>query len=167
QAALFRGVCPIQPFGLGRTTTTGKQQDLQLVQISAEPSPVSVKTKINVKGAVNAPGLENSRVKIRLLLDDKEVTVKDEILRMTQGNEVTLTCDAPPNPGEVKLTLKIDPLPNETNPLNNEISTYVNVTKDGVSILWVEGRKRLESVFALRHALTRDPRFRVYYTELF
>src|SRR5262249_51610940 len=39
-------------------------------------------------------------------------------------------------------------------------------TKDGVSILWVEGRKRLESVFALRHALTRDPRFRVYYTEL-
>lgn len=165
EAALFRGACPIHPFALGRETTTAKQQDIQLTQILADPSPVSVKTKLLVRGTVNAPGFENSRVTVRLLMDDKEVAVKQETLVKTQGNEVTLTCDAPDNPGEVKVTLKIDDLPGEITKLNNEISTYVSVTKDGVSILWVEGRKRLESVFALRHALSRDPRFRVYYTE--
>lgn len=166
QAAFFRGACPIYPFGLGRTTTTAKQQDIQLVDIQAEPSPVSINTKLTVKGQVHAPGFENSRVTVRLFLEDKEMTVQDAVLRKTQGNEVTLTCDAPANPGEVKVTLKIDPLPGEITPLNNEISTFVSVTKDGVSILWVEGRKRFESIFALRHSLSRDPRFRVYFTEI-
>ena len=48
---------------------------------------------------------------------------------------------------------------------NNEISSYITATKEGVSILWVEGRKRLESAFVLRFALARDPRFRLYPAE--
>ena len=54
----------------------------------------------------------------------------------------------------------------EVTTLNNEMSTYVSVTKEGLSVLWVEGKKRAwESAFVLRYALSRDPRFRVYYAE--
>src|SRR5207244_3205038 len=69
-------------------------------------------------------------------------------------------------PGEYKATLKIDPVQGEITDQNNSITTYVTVTKEGVSVLWVEGRKRaFESVFAIRHALSRDPQVRVYYAE--
>jgi uncharacterized membrane protein len=170
EAARCRNVpCPIQPFALGSATTTPRQRDIAFApdKMLVTPVPVRVKNKLTVKGVLNAYGFENAQVTLRLLLDDKEVAHKDEILIKTTGNDVEITCDAPEQAGEVKVTLKVDPLPGEVSMLNNEVSTYATVTKDGLSILWVEGKKRaFESVFAIRHVLSRDPRFRVYYTEL-
>ena len=81
-------------------------------------------------------------------------------------NEVRFDPIHPDKVGELKLTVKVVRRPGEANEFNNEMSTYVNVTKDGVSVLWVEAKPRAwEPVFAIRHALTRDPRFRVTYTE--
>ncbi len=40
----------------------------------------------------------------------------------------------------MKVALKVDPLPGEISQLNNEISTYVTVTKEGISVLYVEGK---------------------------
>ena len=99
-----------------------------------------------------------------------------EILGKTIGNEIVLTCDAPESAGEIKIIVKVgelDPvtkeikaLRGEVSGLNNEIVTFASVTKEGVSILWVEGRKRYESAFAIRHGLGGDRRFRVFYSEL-
>src|SRR5581483_4173181 len=165
KAALWRGTAPLHTFALGRPTTSTKQRDVAFVDINAEPSPVPVKGKLVVTGKVNAPGFENSTVDVRLEIDGKPVPsapVQRMILKKTLGNDVQMACDAPATPGDIKVTLKIDPLPGEVTPLNNEISTFVPVTKEGVSILWVEGKKRaFESVFAIR-ALNRDPRFRIY-----
>ena len=60
------------------------------------------------------------------------------VLARTAGNKLKVITLAPPNPGEVKVTLKIDPLQGETTVVNNEISTYVTVTKEGVSVLFVD-----------------------------
>ncbi|HWY85602.1 MAG TPA: glutamine amidotransferase, partial [Gemmataceae bacterium] len=172
QAALLRGICPIFPFGLGRPTTTSKSNDIELTDIRVEPDPIPVKGKIKVTGYVNAPGFENSSVGVSLWIQEtgaKEprlAAAAKHVLKKTQGNEVVVTCDAPETAGEIKITLKIPPLDGEVSVLNNEISTYATVTKEGVSILWVEGRKRLESVFAIRHALRKDIRFRPYFIEL-
>src|SRR5262249_34027145 len=131
-----------------------------------------VKTKLTVKAFVNAPGFEESNVTVRLFIDRLDgkgdqpaATPKQVQLKKTENNEVVMTCDTPETPGEIKVTMKIDPLIGEVTELNNEISTYVTATTEGVCVLWVEGRKRLEATFAIRHALSRDPRFRVYYTE--
>jgi uncharacterized membrane protein len=171
EAARWRNVpCPIQPFALGSATTAPRQRDIafQPDKVLVTPSPVHVKNKLTVKGVLNAFGFENAQVTLRLFLDDKEVAHKqDVLLDKTVGNEVVISCDAPDQAGEVKVTLKVDPMPGEVSVLNNEVSTYATVTKDGLSILWVEGKIRaFESVFAIRHVLSRDPRFRVYYTEL-
>jgi uncharacterized membrane protein len=171
EAGRWRGLgCPVQPFGLGSTTTAPRQRDIAFVpdKVLVTPSPVRVKNKLTVRGVLDAPGFENSRVTLRLLLDGKEAAPpKDEILLKTTGNEVEMACDAPERAGEVKVTLKVDPMVGEVSTLNNEVSTFATVTKDGVSVLWVEGKKRaFESVFAIRHVLSRDPRFRVHYAEL-
>jgi uncharacterized membrane protein len=162
-----RHPCPLHTFGLGSPTTSLKQQDLAFVSILPTPSPVPVKGKLTVRGVLNAPGFENREVNVQLLLDDKVTGPPKKVtLYKTEGNEVEMTCDAPSTAGEIKVTLKVDELPGEINHANNEISTYVTVTKEGISVLWVEGQKRAwESVFAIRHALSRDPRIRVFYAE--
>lgn len=170
EAKHWRGLhCPVQTFGLGSPTTAAKQHDIYFVpdKIFPTPSPVPIKSKLTVRGVVNAPGLEGGRVALRVLLNDKEVSPSPEwiTLHKTADNEVSIVCDAPADPGEYKVTLRIDPQPGEVSKLNNEISTYITATKEGISILWVEGKKRLESTFILKHALSRDPRFRVYYAE--
>ncbi len=99
-------------------------------------------------------------MQLHLLLDDKEVKVQAARLPKTTGNEVELTTDAPATPGEVKLTLRADPLPGEATTSNNEISTYLTVTKEGLSVLIVD-RLREELKF-IRSALSGDPRIRLF-----
>jgi surface-anchored protein len=154
--------CPIHTFGVGRETTSSKNSDLSFVDIAADPSPVAVKGELTVKGRLNAAGLKGVRVKLRLLINDEEVAQKDEVLPEEVGNEVSVSCDAPARAGEIKVTLKVDPLRNEAIRSNNEISTYVTVTKEGVNILYVEGKLRAGEPQFIRRALARDPRFRLY-----
>src|SRR5262249_1382 len=61
-----------------------------------------------------------------------------------------------------KVTLKIDPLPGETTLVNNEISTYVTVTKEGISVLYVEGKYRAWEPKFIRYALSQDPSIRLF-----
>src|SRR5439155_4694481 len=123
-AGKWRGLpCPIHTFAFGETTTTANIRDLAFTGIRPEPSPVAVKGQLSVKGVLDAPGFINQRVRVHLFLNDQEVLAKDETIRKAVGNEVALVCDAPAKPGEVKVTLKVDPLPGELTQLNNEIST--------------------------------------------
>jgi uncharacterized membrane protein len=168
KAVPFRGACPIHPFGLGRPNNVPRQNDIAFVanKIFVEPTPVHVKNQFTVKCFVNAPGFWGARPKLSLFIDDKFVKAEVIHLNKTQENEVQITADAPVRAGEIKVTLKIEPLQGEVTAINNEISTYVTVIKEGVSVLWVEGKKRAyESVFAIRYALKPDRRFRVFYTE--
>jgi uncharacterized membrane protein len=164
EAAAWRSTCPIHVFALGSPNATRDRNDIAFVanKIFVDPNPVHVKGKLTVKGFVNAPGFENAKVKLSLLINDKlAAPVQAVVLRKTNDNEVKIECDAPVTPGEIKLTLKIDPMPGELTRSNNEISTFATVVKEGVSILWVEGRLRLEAAFAMR-ALLPDKRFRVF-----
>ncbi|HEV3204245.1 MAG TPA: glutamine amidotransferase, partial [Gemmataceae bacterium] len=101
---------------------------------------------------------------VRLFIDDKEILVQKETLRKIQGNEVKLITDAPltrPPTGEIKVTLKVDPTPGESILTNNEISTYVTVTQEGISVLLVD-QPRFPEPQRICDALAMDQRVRVY-----
>jgi uncharacterized membrane protein len=139
EAAKLRKLpCTINTFGLGKTTTANEQSDIAFTAIKAEPAPVPVKGKLTVVGTLDAPGFANTNVTIRMFIDDKEVLVQPATLLKTTGNEVRLTTDAPERPGEIKVTLKVDPVKGELVAENNEISTYVTVIKEGLSVLFVD-----------------------------
>lgn len=162
EAARWRSLpCPIYTFGLGQPTTADSQSDIALVHITTEPSPVPIKGKLTVRGVIDAPGFVNATPRIHVLLNDKEVLAQEVVLRKPSANEVALTVNAPPTPGEVKVTLKIDPLPSEVSTTNNEISTYVTVTKEGISVLLVD-RMRFPEPQLICDALSTDPRIRLY-----
>jgi len=147
---------------------------LALVTVLPLGMPVPVKTKLTVTGLVHAAGFKDFVVDVELWAQgpgDKEPSLLGEVekhqLKDEKNNRIVLVRDAPETAGEYKLTLKIKPVEGEADVTNNEASTYVVVTKEGVSVLWVEGRKRpYEPVFAMRYALAGDKRFRVYDTEV-
>jgi uncharacterized membrane protein len=168
EAARWRGLpCPLHAFACGKPTTTDRQNDVALTAISAEPSPVPAKGKMVIKLTIDAPGFENTTVRLRLFLDDKEVKAQNEVLPLTAGNEVRLECTAPAKPGEVKITVRAEdrnragsPPQGDQFPLNNEIGTFATVSKEGVSVLLVDKQRVLEPQM-ICDALAKDARIRV------
>jgi uncharacterized membrane protein len=165
EAAKWRRLpCPIEPFALGRTSTAERQRDIAFTDITAIPPVVAIKGKMTIKATLDAPGFETTNVLVRMFIDDKQVLEKKETLWKALKNEVTLVTDAPatrPKEGEVKVTLKVDPLPGEMTTANNEISTYVTITQEGISVLLVD-RLRYPEPQRICDALGPDPRIRLY-----
>jgi uncharacterized membrane protein len=154
--------CPIHAFGLGKPTTSDRQQDIAVADIITSPSPqVPVKAQLSAKVIVHAPGFENRKVRVRMFLDDKEVQAQDMVLPLTINNEVEIKCTAPAKAGEVKVTVKIDPLQGEVNPNNNSIDTYVTVTQEGISVLLVD-KARVWEPQMICDALAEESRIRLY-----
>jgi uncharacterized membrane protein len=161
EAARWRSLpCPIHTFGIGKPTTAERQRDIALTGIQSEPTPVPVKGKMAIKGTIDAPGFENATVNVHLLINDKEVRAQQEVLRKSTDNEVRLATDAPDKPGEIKVTLKVDPLPGEVILANNEVSTFVTVTQEGISVLLVD-KPRFPEPQLIYDTLSADPRMRV------
>jgi uncharacterized membrane protein len=161
EAARWRGLpCPIHTFALGKPTTADRQRDIAITAITPEPATVPVKGKLNIKATLDAPGFENASVMVHLFIDEKEVLSQKETLRKTTDNEIRLTTDAPVKAGEVKVTLTVDPLPGEITQANNSVSTFVTVTQEGISILYVyRGHPEPQLIC---DALSADPRIRLY-----
>ncbi len=171
QATKWRGIgCPIYTFMVGRTDTKSDQKDIALTSIAPDPSPVTVKADLVVKGMVNAQGLELANVKIRLTISTlnnstgeweeiRDLTRTEEFkLLKSIGNEIEIATKAPDKPGEVRVKLEIVNGPADDRIKdNNEIDTYLTVTKEGVRVLVID-RARLELAY-LRRALATDKRF--------
>jgi uncharacterized membrane protein len=159
--------CPLHAFACGNPTTADRQSDVAITSIVTEPALVPSKGKIIVKLGLDAPGFENSTVRLRLFLDDQEVLARDEVLPLTSGNIVKLECSAPAKAGEVKLRVQSDDPRHKDEapagdlfPRNNKIETYVTITKEGVSVLLVDKQRAMEPQL-ICDALTKDPRIRV------
>jgi uncharacterized membrane protein len=171
EAARWRSVpCPIHTFGCGLTNTTLKHNDVAITSISTSPSPfVPVKGKLTVKVSIDARGFENTKARVRLFMEsedekgvvsDREVKAEDVRLPLTVGNEVSITCDAPAKPGEVKIKVVVETVGREVVTQNNTIETFVTVSKEGISVLLVDRARAFEPQF-ICDALASDPRIRV------
>ena len=99
-------------------------------------------------------------MRLHLFLDEKEVKTQDAVLKLTEGNQITLECDAPDKPGEVKVMVKVDPLPDELNRANNQLGTFVTVVKGGLNVLLIDKERAWEPQM-IYDALARDPRIQV------
>lgn len=158
---------PITTFTVGSDTTTGTARDVAVASVSCDPSPAPVKTEVTVNARVHAYGFAGTKVRARVLFDDKEVAADDVVLAKDKDNEVKLLVKAPEKHGEVKVRVevgrdvdgKIEPLPGEVSGLNNQSETYLTVTKEGVRVLVID-QYRPENA-RLLDALRSEKRFDV------
>jgi hypothetical protein len=171
EAGQWRGVCPITAFGAGNPDDPKFRKDIALIGIDVEPNPVAVKSRMKIIAKAIAPGFEKTEVKVIVTIED--VLTKESVnipkvpgyfLAGEKDQAIVVNAQAPDKSGEYKVTVKITPHPDEANPDNNEISTYVQVIKEKIKILWVDRPRVYEQVAAIR-AIKTDPRFEVYYVE--
>ena len=167
EARRFRRLhCPIHTFAYGSPNTPNGQRDIAVTGVTASPPTVPIKNKITVRATIDAPGFENSAVRVRLFLDDKEQNSQDAVLKLTHGNQVVLQCDAPDKPGEVKVVVRVESpdgqpaLPGELNKDNNQLGTFVTVVKGGVNVLLIDKARAWEPQL-IYDALAADPRIQV------
>ncbi len=166
--------CPVNCFGLGSTTNLPQQTDLALNTMEVEPSPVYVKGRMIIRAHFDAIGCENATIKPhifvegeekpveKMTINGEEVALGDTKRLLSTGNELRVETTAPETPGEIRVTLKIEPIVDEVTVVNNEISTFVTVSKEGVSVLLVAPAD--EETKYIRQVLRSDPRIRLFQT---
>src|SRR5262249_3451730 len=144
----WKALCPIYTFKYGSKSANANQNDIVVTALNPEPSVVAVKGKLAVRATIDALGFVNSQVRVKVYFDDKEWAAQDGTLRLRKDNLVEVVCDAPAQPGEIKVTVKVhrpdreEALPGELSATNNEMSTFVTVTREGLSVLLVERQDR-------------------------
>jgi hypothetical protein len=140
-AAQWRNLpCPIQTFAVGKPTTTDRLANIILRSVDPESPYVPMKGELVIKAVIDAPGFQGQEFQPTLLIDEVEVIPtkilidnlekKDKLVfPRTDGNELKLVCTAPAKPGEIKVTVRLK---------DREMSTYVTITKEGISVLFVD-----------------------------
>lgn len=155
------------PFGQGRGL--GQARDVAVAELLA-PQTVFVKNELTVSGEIRLDGYANRDVPVRLMFESepgKMDEVARETLKPTAGTQtMSVRLDYVPEvPGEYKVSLRVDEQPGELVTTNNELSTFVNVLKGGLNVLYLEGALRVETKF-LRRALDASPDVNVDYLRI-
>lgn len=159
EATRFRGIgCPVYCFAVGSTGVNPLLKDIGFTSISPDPSPAAIKADIKVKAKVNAPGFPNYRAEIRLKINDEIKLQRKFELTKEFDNEIEFDTKAPDTPGEVKVSLElVNPPPDQSTTLNDQIETYLTVTREGVRVLAIS--KDYWELKGIRDALASDRRF--------
>ena len=147
---------PVFPVVFGQSRGLGAAQDVAVKNLVVNER-VFVKNELSISGQIRVDGYVNREVPVRVLFETapgKMEVVAQENLKATSDGQllpVKFTY-IPQMPGEYKVTLEAVPQPGELVTTNNQLSTFVQVLKGGLSVLYVEGALRVEQKF-IRRAL--------------
>lgn len=161
--------CQLHTIALGRPGASDALFDIAALNIFANKT-ARVKDRFIVRGEIQANRAANQEMEVYLMIDGKVATIAEGdrigqpvMLRMKprKPSEVVRVefpaCRLPDTPGDYRLSLFVKPLPNEASEANNEISTYVTLNKDGLSVLYIDKDRAWEPKF-LKRALKGDER---------
>ena len=182
-AAWRRLDSPVHTFWYGSPAADGARRDVGLVDIRTEPTPrIAHGGEMRVTVEVDAPGYVQSKVRFKLLINGEPVDANahlagedaaagkngEVVLRQSEGNLVVLRHRPVQALGEVQITVVAcdptrdnEPLPGEQNKLNNRITTFAQVTKEGLSVLLVDKQRAWEPQ-VLADTLAQDKNITVY-----
>jgi hypothetical protein len=134
--------CPLYAVRFGQPRGLGQVQDVAVTELLADPL-VFVKTQLVVNGQVRIDGQVNREIPVQLLAETSpgkmEVVAQKNVKATSDGALVPIRFTyVPENAGEIKLTLEAAAQPGELVTTNNRLSTFVNVLKGGIRILYLE-----------------------------
>lgn len=160
---------PLYTFRFGQSRGLGQAQDVAVTDLLANPA-VFVKNELTVTGEIRVDGYVNRDLKVNLLFETSpgkmEVIDQATIHATADGQVIPVKFQYIPQvPGEHKLTLEAVEQDGELVTTNNRLSTFVNVLKGGLNVLYLEGTLRVEQKF-LRRSLDASPDIKVDYVRL-
>ena len=160
---------PAFPVVFGQSRGLGGVQDVAVVDFPA-PAAVFAKTEMAIHGEIRINGYVNKSIPVRLLMETPGGTMEvigEKNFQATADGQL-LPVDftyAPETPGEFKLTLEAAAQPGELVTTNNQQSSFVQVLKGGLRVLYIEGDLRVEEKF-LRRSLDASRDIKVDFIRL-
>jgi hypothetical protein len=145
---------PVFPVVFGQSRGLGGVQDVAVVDFPP-PAAVFVKTQMAIHGEIKVSGYVNREIPVRALMESPEhemrVIAQTRVTAKSDGEllpvDLTFT---PETAGEFKITLEAVPQPGELVTTNNQQSSFVQVLKGGLHVLYIEGDLRWEQKFLRR-----------------
>ena len=161
--------CPLFTFPLGQSRGLGEARDVAVEDLIVNAN-VFVKNELSVGGQVRVNGFTGVNIPVQVLFETSpgkmQIVAQQTIKADRDGQLLPIRLAyAPQTPGEFKLTLEAVAQPGELVTTNNELSTFVNVLKGGLNVLYLEGALRVEQKF-IRRALDSSPDIKVDYVRL-
>jgi len=152
------------PFGQARQGKDIGVQDL----ICNEQ--VFVKNQLEVTGQVRFEGFANRDVSVQLKVEltPGQNEVVDQVMLHASDEDQLVPFKfhyTPQTAGEIRVSVEAVPQPGERVITNNQLSTFVNVLKGGINVLYCEGGLRVEQKF-LRRGLDGSPDIKVDFLRL-
>jgi uncharacterized membrane protein len=141
---------PLYSFTFGKSGGSDRA-DLAIDGLVTNES-IFAEAPTEVRGQLSSTGFANQRVPVQLLWERADRTAAE---RMEVVDTIQVDTDAsgqaipvelhhtPKQPGEYKVTLRVEPRDGELVTTNNETSTFVTVRKGGVNVLYLVGAKRI------------------------
>jgi Putative glutamine amidotransferase/von Willebrand factor type A domain len=132
---------PVVTVGVG-TPDAGKASKDVAARDLVAGSVVFVKNQPEIRGTISARGYENQTVEVELYVDQETRPVATKSIKVPEGAEVIQVAGLkyiPDTPGEKRLKLKVKPMAGEQVLTNNEVSTYLDVLKGGLKVLYIQG----------------------------
>ena len=136
--------CPLFTLPFGQSRGLGEAQDVAVKDLVVNPN-VFVKNELSISGQVRVDGYVNVDIPVRVLFETSPGKMEVVAQQNDQGRPPTAnSCRSnlryiPQTPGEYKLTVEAVKQPGELVTTNNELSTFVNVLKGGLNVLYIEG----------------------------
>ena len=151
---------PLFTFRFGKSRGLGQAQDVAVKDLLANPN-VYVKNELSVSGQIRADGYVNREIPVQLLVETSpgkmEVVHQKTLTAKADGELIPVEFTYVPQlPGEFKISLEAVQQPGELVGTNNRLSTFVNVLKGGLNVLYLEGTLRKE-MGAIHSALDASP----------
>ena len=145
---------PVYPVVFGQSRGLGGVQDVAVIDFPP-PAAVFVDTEMAIHGEIKVSGYVNQPIPIRVFMEmpdgKMEIIAQKEIRAKVDGELLPVDFTyTPKTAGEFKLTLEAVPQPGELVTTNNQQSSFVQVLKGGLHVLYIEGDLRLEQKFLRR-----------------
>ncbi|MGW8256549.1 MAG: hypothetical protein ACWGMZ_03590, partial [Thermoguttaceae bacterium] len=156
-------------FTFGQSRGLGQAQDVAIKDLLVNPT-VFVKNELTVNAQVRIDGYVNREIPVKLLFETSpgkmEVVAQKNVVADAESQTLPVQFSfVPQMPGEFKLTLESEPQAGELTTGNNQLSTFVDVLKGGLKVLYIEGGLRPEQKF-IRRALDCSPDMHLDYIRL-
>lgn len=145
-------------FGLAGDAAQGRDVAVERMD---EQFTVFVKNELVVRAVVRARGFVRQEIPVTLWLSGAgqpaaavaRRTIRPELEDQLLEVEMSYT---PTTPGQYRLSLKIEPQPQEQVTLNNQLEAFLTVLEGGLRVLYLDGSARYEQKF-LRRAINASP----------
>ena len=135
--------CPLFAIRFGKSRGLGQAQDVAVKDLLANQT-VYVKNDIAVAGQIRVDGYTGREIPVQLLVEtapgQMEPVAEENVEVASDGELLPVQfTHAAQLPGEYKITLEAVAQPGELVTTNNRLSTFVNVLKGGLNVLYLEG----------------------------